>query len=106
MTAKDIISRDTLKRLTTDLARHLLGIDGEAVELLETQHQRVEDRRADLVARMRRADGEEFLLHVEIANNNATDMPLRMLRYYTDIHFAGPTPDRFDSFSSTSEPTA
>jgi len=38
---------------------------------------------------MRRADGEEFLLHVEIANNNATDMPLRMLRYYTDIRFAG-----------------
>jgi len=89
MAAKDIISRDTLKWLTTDLARHLLGIDGEAVELLGTQNQRVEDRRADLVARMRRADGEEFLLHIEIANNNATDMPLRMLRCYTDIHFAG-----------------
>ncbi len=42
-----------------------------------------------LVARMRGADGEEFLLHVEIANNNAADMPLRMLRYYTDIRFAG-----------------
>ena len=64
MTAKDIISRDTLKRLTTDLARHILGIDGEAIELLETQNQRVEDRRADLVARMRDSDGEEFLLHV------------------------------------------
>lgn len=47
MTAKDIISRDTFKRLTTDLARHILGIDGEAIELLETQNQRVEDRRAD-----------------------------------------------------------
>ena len=43
MTAKDVISRDTLKRLITDLAKHLLGIDGEAVELLETQNQRVED---------------------------------------------------------------
>jgi len=91
MTAKDIISRETLKRLTTDLARHLLGIDGEAVELLETQNQRVEDRRADLVARMRERSGAEFLLHVEIANNNTTDMPLRMLRYYTDIRLAGHT---------------
>jgi hypothetical protein len=80
MTAKDIISRDTLKRLTTDLARHLLGIDGEAVELLETQNQRIEDRRADLVARMRASGGEAFLLHVEIANTNSADMPLRMLR--------------------------
>jgi len=44
MTTKDIISRDMLKRLTTDLARHLLGIEAEAVELLETQRQRVEDR--------------------------------------------------------------
>jgi hypothetical protein len=91
MTAKDIISRETLKRLTTDLARHILGIDGEAVELLETQNQRVEDRRADLVARMRAGGGEEFLLHVEIANNNRADMALRMLRYYTDIRLAGHT---------------
>jgi hypothetical protein len=89
MVAKDIISRDTLKRLTTDLARHLLGIDGEAVELLETQNQRVEDRRADLVARMRASSGNEFLLHAEIANNNRGDMALRMLRYYTDIRLAG-----------------
>jgi hypothetical protein len=89
MTAKDIVSRETLKRLTTDLAQHLLGLDGEAVELLETQNQRVEDRRADLVARMRASDGTELLLHVEIANNNRTDMPLRMLRYYTDIRLAG-----------------
>jgi len=28
-------------------------------------------------------------LHVEIANNNAVDMPLRMLRYYTDLCLAG-----------------
>jgi len=89
MTTKDIISRDMLKRLTTDLARHLLGVEAEAVELLETQRQRVEDRRADLVAQMRGADGEEFLLHIEIANNNTRNMPLRTLRYYTDIRFAG-----------------
>jgi hypothetical protein len=88
-TTRDIISRDTLKRLTTDLARHLLGIDGEAIELLKTQKQRIEDRRAGLVARMRGSACEECLLHVEIANNNSSDMRLRMLRYYTDIRFAG-----------------
>ena len=42
-----------------------------------------------LVARVRATDGEESLLHIEIANNNAADMPLRMLRYYTDIRLAG-----------------
>jgi hypothetical protein len=55
ISAKDIISLDTLKRLTTDLARHLLGLEAEAIELLETQHQPVEDRRADLVAWMNSA---------------------------------------------------
>jgi len=66
----------------------ILGLDGEAIELLETQNQRIEDRRADLVAHMRGADGKEFLLHVEVANNNTTDMPLRMPRYYMDIRLA------------------
>jgi len=59
MTAKDIISRDTLKQLTSDLAYHILQVHAETIELLETQHQRIEDRRADLVARMRGRDGEE-----------------------------------------------
>ncbi len=37
MTAKDIISRAVPKRLTTDPAHHLFGIDDEAIELPETQ---------------------------------------------------------------------
>jgi len=65
-----------LKRLTTDLARRLLSLDAEAVQVLETQNQRVEDRRADRVVRMRGTDGEKFLLHIEIANNNKADAAL------------------------------
>ncbi len=34
MTAKDIISRAVLKRLTTDFAHHLLGLDAQTIELL------------------------------------------------------------------------
>ena len=66
-----------------------MRIHAETIELLETQNRRIEDRRADLVAHMWGRDGEEFLLHAKIANNNSTDMPLRMLRYYTDIRFSG-----------------
>ncbi|MCB2262590.1 MAG: hypothetical protein LGR52_06570, partial [Candidatus Thiosymbion ectosymbiont of Robbea hypermnestra] len=76
------------KRLTDALAHRILGLEAKVIEPLETQNQRVEDRRADLVARMRGKDGEEFLLHVEVANNNDAKMPLRMLRYYTDIRLA------------------
>jgi len=77
--------------MVTDLANILLrlDIDPDSVELLETQHQRVEERRADLVARVHGTDSTHAkILHIEIQNDNDADMPLRMLRYYTDIRFA------------------
>jgi len=53
MQTKDITSKQLLKRMAADLANLLLklDIDPDSVELLETQHQRVEERRADLVVR-------------------------------------------------------
>ena len=90
MQTKDITSKQLLKRMAADLANLLLklDIDPDSVELLETQHQRVEERRADLVVRaQRRGETESGILHIEIQNSNDTDMPLRMLRYYTDIRF-------------------
>jgi len=58
------------------------------VELLETQNQRVGERRADLVARASDKDtGQSKILHIEIQNHNDANMPLRMMRYYTDIGF-------------------
>ena len=39
----------------------------------------------------RQADGQPFILHIEIQNHNDLTMPLRMLRYFTDIQLAYPT---------------
>lgn len=88
MQTKDIISKQTIGHLAGDIATLLLGldIDANSVELLDTEQQRVEIRRADLVARMhQRANGASFILHLEIQNSNDAAMPLRMMRYYTDI---------------------
>ena len=85
---KDIISKQTIGHLAGDIATLLLGldIDTHAVELLDTEQQRVEIRRADLVARMyQRSNGASFILHLEIQNSDDAAMPLRMMRYYTDI---------------------
>jgi predicted transposase/invertase (TIGR01784 family) len=88
---KDVISKQTIKRMAVDIAVYLLhlSIDTEDVEVLETEQQRVEYRRADLVVRLK-SDGEPFILHVEIQNANEPQMPLRMMRYYTDIALAHP----------------
>ena len=93
MPKKDIVSKQVIKHLTVDLAHYLLGldIDPDRIELLPTEQQRIEDRRADLVARVvDRATGREFILHIEIQNDNQAEMPLRMLRYYTDIRLSYP----------------
>jgi predicted transposase YdaD len=82
---KDIISKRILKNLIRDFAAQLFGLPVTEVELLETQSQRVEERRADLVARVRLPGGEAFLLHIEVQNSNESAMPTRMLRYLTDI---------------------
>jgi len=92
------ISKQVIRHLAVDLATYLLklDIDADSLELLETERQRVEDRRADLVARVRPRDTPEaFILHIEIQNNNDSLMPWRMLRYQSDIRLAYPdTPVR------------
>lgn len=88
MAEKDIVSKDVLQFLAADIANILLhlDVDKNSVELLQTEQQRVESRRADMVARMRkRESGEHFILHVEIQNANDATMPIRMLRYLSDI---------------------
>nr|VFK21470.1 MAG: Predicted transposase YdaD [Candidatus Kentron sp. LPFa]VFK36012.1 MAG: Predicted transposase YdaD [Candidatus Kentron sp. LPFa] len=92
MADKDIVSKETIRRLAVDLATYLLElpIDPGSLEVLPTEHQRVEDRRADLVVKLRDRAGEPFLLHIEIQNSNDDAMPIRMLRYMTDILLAHP----------------
>ena len=93
MADKDIISKEAIRNIAVDLATFLLGlsIDPDSLELIETETRRIEERRADLVARVRGKDGREFTLHIEIQNNNHSKMPWRMLRYLADIIMQHPT---------------
>jgi hypothetical protein len=92
MGKKDIISKQIIKRIAVDIAVYLLHLDinPHEVELLTTEHQRIEDRRADLVVKLKYRSQESFILHVEIQNSNERLMPLRMLLYYTDIALQHP----------------
>ncbi len=89
MGQKDVISKHLIKRLAVDLAVYLLRLDVsyDELELLSSEQQRVEERRADLLARVKKQGEPAFILHVEIQNDNDRQMPLRMLRYYTDAAF-------------------
>ncbi len=88
MADKDIVSKHLLKRIALDLAIYLFKLDVQEAELLETEFQRIEDRRADLLLHVKAP--EEYLLHIEVQNNNQAHMPLRMLRYRLDIAQAYP----------------
>jgi predicted transposase YdaD len=89
MPAKDIISKQLLKRMSLGMARVLLGLDLSELDIVETAQQRVEERRADFVAKVK-AQAGDYLLHIEIQNENQSAMPWRMLRYLTDIKLAYP----------------
>ena len=91
MPDKDLISKQLLQRLLIGFGTRLFDLDIVEAELLSNEQARIESRRADLVARVKEADGKSYILHVEIQNDNRNDMPLRMLRYYSDIALAHPS---------------
>ena len=64
-----------IQRIAVDLTTILLklDIDPKCLELLETEKQRIEDRRADLVARVHDTKTcNTYLLHIEVQNSNDT----------------------------------
>ena len=89
---QDIVSKAILKRLAVDIAQILFGLDVTDAEIIETEYQRIEERRSDLVARMSSAK-ESFILHIEIQNDNLKTMPARMLRYRSEIILSHPDND-------------
>ena len=88
MAEKDLISKQLLQRLLIGFGTRLFDLNIVEAELLSNEQARIEGRRADLVARVKETDGKSYILHVEIQNANQHDMPLRMLRYYSDIALA------------------
>ena len=81
---KDITTKDTVKTIAEDIARYILKLDISDIEFVDKELQRVEKREADIVAKCN-INGNLEILHIEIQNNNDSKMPLRMMRYYSDI---------------------
>ena len=90
MPDKDLISKRLLQRLLIGFGNRLFDLNIVEAKLLSNEQARIESRRADLIARVKEADGKRYILHVEIQNDNRRDMSLRMMRYYTDIALANP----------------
>jgi len=89
MAKKDITTKSILKHIVKDIAHYIFQLDLDEAEILETEYQRVEKRHADLVINARQGK-RQFILHIEIQNDNQAIMPLRMMRYYTDIALSYP----------------
>jgi len=88
MGKKDIISKDVITKLIKDIAKYILNIEVNNLTLIDKELQRVEDRKADVIANV----DNKYILHIEIQNQNDKTMPLRMMRYFTDIAFISDLP--------------
>ncbi|NOQ34394.1 MAG: hypothetical protein GQ569_00680 [Methylococcaceae bacterium] len=51
MGQKDIISKQIFKRILVDVATYIFKLELKSAELIETEHQRIEDRRSDLTCK-------------------------------------------------------
>ena len=88
MAEKDIISKDIIKQIAVDLANIFFGFkitEQDQLKILDTEHQRIQDRRADLVLEVTPQNKTPYILHIEIQNNSHPKMHHRMLSYYLDI---------------------
>jgi predicted transposase/invertase (TIGR01784 family) len=77
---KDIISKEIIKKVIKDIANKILNLKIDEFELIDTEFQKVEARKADILAKT-----PSFILHIELQSNYDKTMPYRMLRYYLDI---------------------
>jgi len=80
---KDIISKEIVKNIIKDIAKKILKLNINNLTLLNTEFERIENRRADILALV----DNSYILHIELQSNYDKLMPLRMLRYFTDIKF-------------------
>jgi len=87
---KDIITKSLIREIVMDMAIYLLDLKLTHLEEAPTERQRIEVRHADIVMKAIDEDGNHFILHLELQNDNDSAMPLRMMRYYTDIALAYP----------------
>jgi hypothetical protein len=90
MPTMDVISKKLICQVVQGMAHHLFGLGIVELTELPTEMQRVEARQADIVMKAEDQSGEIFILHLELQSTNHPHMPLRMLRYYTDIALANP----------------
>ena len=78
---KDTISKDIVETLIKDIAKYILNIEISKLEFIDKEFERIESRRADVVVKV----DNSYILHLEIQNSNDKTMPIRMLRYLSDI---------------------
>ena len=81
---KDITTKETIRAVAYDVARHILGLNVEKMTFVDKELTRIEKRESDLIAECE-IDGVASMLHVEIQNDNDPLMHHRMLRYFSDI---------------------
>lgn len=90
MASKDVISKELIRQLVKDMALYLLDLPIRDLQELPTEQHRIETRHVDIVMLATAEEGSQFILHLEMQDSNDASMPLRMMRYFTDIALSYP----------------
>ena len=85
---KDIISKDIFKSIVKDISKHILKLEFQEIDFVDKEFERIESRRADIVAKI----DNKYILHIEMQSEYETNFEYRMLRYWVDIKQVFPMP--------------
>ncbi|GEM_PF-898102 len=82
----DITLKDVISGLERAFCKSFLNMDIIEAKPLDSDLQKIEEKQADYIARIKDKDRREYILHIEFQSTNHKSMHIRMLRYLTELY--------------------
>jgi len=82
----DITLKDAIKGLEKAFCKSFLDMDIVEAKPLDSEFQKIEEKQADYIAKIKDKEKKEYILHIEFQSSNHKIMHIRMLRYLTELY--------------------
>jgi len=82
----DITLKEVISGLEKAFCKSFLDMDIIEAKPLDSDLQKIEEKQADYIARIKDVEEKEYILHIEFQSSNHKIMHVRMLRYLTELY--------------------
>jgi len=82
----DITLKEVLKGVEVPFCELFLGLKIKKIEEENIELLKIEEKKADYVAKIVDENNKEYILHIEFQTTNYSTMEFRMLRYFSELY--------------------